>query len=65
MQFCIAIAFLSQLKFYGGREQVLSVMENVEFIGFTLPATSVTSSIIPISSDVVFVNLYPLHSLCR
>ena len=33
-------------------------MENVEFIGFTLPATSVTSNTIPISSDVVFVNLY-------
>ena len=33
-------------------------MENVEFIGFTLPATSVTSSIIPVSSDVIFINLY-------
>ena len=33
-------------------------MENVEFIGFTLPATSVTSNIVPISSDIVFVNLY-------
>ena len=33
-------------------------MENVEFIGFTLPATSVTSNVIPIGSDVIFVNLY-------
>ena len=33
-------------------------MENVEFIRFTLPATSVTSNVIPIGSDVVFVNLY-------
>ena len=37
---------------------MLDVMENVEFIGFTLPATSVTSNIIPIGSDVIFVNLY-------
>ena len=33
-------------------------MENVEFIGFTLPATSVSSKIIPINSDVTFINLY-------
>ena len=37
---------------------MLDVAKNVEFIGFTLPATSVTSNIIPIGSDVIFVNLY-------
>ena len=37
---------------------MLNVEENVEFIGFTLPNTSVTSKIIPIGSDVILVNLY-------
>ena len=50
--------FCFQLKLYGGREPLLSVTENVEFIGFTLPATSVTRNIIPIGSDVIFINLY-------
>ena len=33
---------------------MLDVTENVEFIGFTLPNTSVTSRISPIGSDVIF-----------
>lgn len=47
------------MKLYnGGREKILSVTENVELIGFTLPSTSVTSNVIPIGSDVIFINLY-------
>ena len=53
----------SQLKLYAVQEEVLHVVENVEFIGFTLPSTSVTSTFIPIGSDVVFANLYSL-TLC-
>ena len=54
---CVCVCF--QLKLYqGGREKVLSVTENVDLIGFTLPATSVTSDVIPIGSGVIFINLY-------
>ena len=42
---------------------MLDVAKNVELIGFTLPATSVTSNIIPIGNDVIFVNLYS-STLC-
>jgi hypothetical protein len=58
------MACFFQLKLYsGGPEKVLSVSENIGLIGFTLPATSVTSDIIPIGSDVIFINLYS-STLC-
>ena len=45
-----------QLKLYSeGPQKTLGITENV---GFTLPATSVTSATIPIGSDVIFINLY-------
>ena len=37
---------------------MIEVTESVEFVGFTLPETSVTSKIIPIGSDVILANLY-------
>ena len=51
------------MKLYGGPDRTISVLEHAEFIGFTLPATSVSSKIIPIGSDVIFVNLYSF-TLC-
>ena len=43
---------------------MISIAEHTDFIGFTLPATSVSSKTIPTySSDVIFVNLYSL-TLC-
>ena len=40
---------------------MISVAEHFDFIGFTLPATAVSSKIIPTyRSDVIFVNLYSL-----
>ena len=49
-----------QLKLYGGLQDVT---ERVEFIGFSLPATSVSRQIIPIGSGVILVNLYS-STLC-
>ena len=42
---------------------MISVTEHPEYIGFTLPTTSVSSKVIPIGSDVIFVNLYSF-TLC-
>ena len=47
-----------QLKLYGGQTKILNIVDNAEFIGFTLPNTSVSSKIIPIDSDVIFMNIY-------
>ena len=53
-----------QLKLYGGQEEILGIPKYPEFIGYTLPATSVTSRIIPVnSSGVIFANLYSV-TLC-
>ena len=62
MQLHLKFVFL-QLKFYGGSEETISIIEHPEFIGFTLPSTSVSSKIVPIGSDVILVNLYSL-TLC-
>lgn len=37
---------------------MISIAEHAEFVGFTLPSTSVSSNFIPIGSDVILVNLY-------
>ena len=55
---------LFQLKLYGGQEEIPGIPKYPEFIGYTLPATSVTSRIIPVnSSGVIFANLYSV-TLC-
>ena len=47
-----------QLKVYAARQEVLGFETTTDFIGFTLPSTSVTTSRIPIDSDVIMINLY-------
>ena len=48
-----------QLKLYAAQQEVLGFIKNTESIGFTLPETSVTTTKIPLESDVVIANLYP------
>lgn len=49
-----------QLKLYGGQQQAIEEisMEQIESIGYTLPGTHVSSEVIPVGSDVIFINLY-------
>ena len=56
----ILYIIIMQLKLYGGPQDVT---ERVEFIGFSLPASTVSRQIIPIDSGVILVNLYSL-TLC-
>ena len=48
------------MKIYGGQQQEIEVIsgEQVESIGYTIPGTRVSSEVIPIGSDVIFINLY-------
>ena len=50
--------FFFQLKVYTAKQEALDFEPTADFIGFTLPSMSVTTSEIPIGSDVIMVNLY-------
>ena len=47
-----------QLKVYAAKQEVLAFVPTPDFIGYTLPSTSVTTGEIPSGSDVIMVNLY-------
>lgn len=48
------------MKIYGAQQQEIQEIsaEQVDSIGYTIPGTHVSSDVIPIDSDVVFINLY-------
>ena len=48
------------MKIYGGQQQEIEEIsgEQVVSIGYTIPGTRVSSEVIPIGSDVIFINLY-------
>ena len=48
------------MKIYGAQQQEIQEIsaEQVDSIGYTIPGTHVSSDVIPIGSDVVFINLY-------
>ena len=56
--FIIYVYILLQLKLYAAQQEVLGFTKSTESIGFTLHETSVTTTKIPLESDVVIANLY-------
>ena len=58
------------MKIYGAQQQEIEEIsaEQVDSIGYTIPGTHVSNEVIPIGSDVIFINLYTsilciLHSI--
>ena len=58
VQMHITCILYLQLKVYTAKQEALKLETTTDFVGFTLPSTSVTATEIPIASDVIMVHLY-------